>query len=113
MAISPHKGQIDSLAPVDKLAIRGVNYRAGHFAIAREHNQHIDEVAVALAELGADHIGALASLPQDLDGIGKPDSAVIGNRRALFDLVQASAIGWWVGGKSRRGQEAEEWNDAE
>ena len=100
-----------SLAPVDNLAIGGVNCRDGHFAVAREHSQHIDEAVAALAELGPDHIGPLPVLAQNLDGIGERDSAVSGNRGALFELVQAGAVGWRIGRKSRCGKQAEQKND--
>ena len=43
--------------PVDKLAVGGVNGRAGHFATAREQSQHVDQAVAVMAEPGAHQFG--------------------------------------------------------
>ncbi len=95
------------LAPVDKLAIFGVNGRARHFAIARQQSQHIDEGFVATTEPGLDQLAPIAALAQGFDGLGELDGLAIGYRGTLFGLVQAGALRG-IGGKDRRSQQAEQ-----
>jgi len=47
-----------------QLTIHGINRRIDHFATAAEQSQHIDELVVVPAELGADHFRVLALFPQ-------------------------------------------------
>ena len=96
-----------NLAPVDKLAIGGVNGRNEHFAIARQQSQHIDQIIAAMAESGSDQLGPVAVFAQGFDGLGEFDGLVIGDRGALFGLAQAGARRR-VGSSSRPGEQTEQ-----
>jgi hypothetical protein len=89
---------------LDKLAIGGVNTRAGHFATAREQRQHIDKAFAAAAKTGTHQFGAAAMGVQVFDNLGERQGPMAGDSGALFDLVQAGAMGR-IGGERRDGQE--------
>jgi hypothetical protein len=95
-----------NLMSVDNLAGRGVNGLADHSATAPEQSQHVDKPIAVTAKPGPHQIGELAALAPESDHPSERDGFLVGNRRALFGLVQA-AIVRRIGGQSRRGHKAE------
>ena len=68
------------LAPVDNVAVCGVNGHAAHFATAREQSQYVVETFAMPAEPGAHQLGAPPVRMQGLDGLRQRDGPVFGDR---------------------------------
>jgi len=81
-----------ALAAVDKLAVFGVNGRIGHFAIAGQQSQHIDQSIAMMAEPGSHQFDPAAMRTQGLYGLSERNGTMLGDRRALFGLIQAGIV---------------------
>lgn len=82
----------------------------------REQSQHIDELLVAAAEPGADHLAMLAMAADDLDRLGERDGPMLADRGALLGLAQAGTVMGGLmqrrlgrpGGTAERGEERDD-----
>jgi len=86
------QGSFLRLAGDMKLATRRVNSRSGHFATTTEKSQHIDEFLVMPTQAGANHVGVLALLAKQFDGLTERYCAFGGNRGALLSLGQTCCV---------------------